>query len=116
MNVEINFEVTKNAIEQFKKAKKDAGLDECYILVNANSGCSGLNFTLDFLKKEEIKENYIIENYEGVDFVFEKRTSFLMDGVNIDWHEEAETKGFKFTNSNPLNEVKKSCCSKKSCC
>jgi len=115
MNVEIDFNVTEKAINQFKKAMKDANLNNIFILVSTSTNCSGsTNYVLDFL--ENTLDNHIVENYDGVDFAFEKKTLFLMDGVTIDWHEDEDQQGFRFENKNEDKNPVKSCCSKKGGC
>ena len=116
MNVEIDLNVTEKAIEQFKKAMKDANLENSSILVSATTSCSGgTNYVLDFLDKTS--DNHIVENYDGVNFAFEKKTLLSMDGITINWHEEEGRQGFKFE-SNDLNScsTQKTCCSKKGGC
>lgn len=116
MNVEIDIKVTENAIKEFKKAIEEskAGSE---ILVRASvqgGGCSGFMYGLGFVGPEEVSEvDDIIEEFDGVKLVVDKKSLLYLDGTTIDWIDDLNERGFKFSNPN----AKKTCgCNKSFSC
>lgn len=108
MNVEIDIKVTENAIKEFKKAMAEAQSDEeTLVRVSVQGGgCSGFMYGLGFIGQEEVnKEEDLIEEFDGLKVVVDKKSLLYLDGTTIDWVEDLNQRGFKFDNPN----AKKSC-------
>ncbi|MFL5331167.1 MAG: HesB/IscA family protein [Gemmataceae bacterium] len=60
-------------------------------------GCSGFQNKLDLdpLVNEKLDEVF---NIHGVDVVVDKRSLLYLDGVNVDYHDDLNKRGFSITN------------------
>ena len=98
--------LTEKAATEVKKYQdKNKVEGEMFLRVAvAASGCSGYSYKLEF--DQEFNEAQDVEyQFHGVKVVVDKKSSLLLDGTTIDWHEGLEGSGFKFDNPN----VTKSC-------
>jgi len=115
MNVQIDIKLTENAIKEFKKAI-DESKSETETLVRVSvqgGGCSGFMYGLGFIEAEDVSSDDIVENFDGVKLVVDKKSLLYLDGTSIDWVEDLNERGFKFNNPN----AKKSCgCNKSFSC
>lgn len=117
MNVEIDIKLTESAIKEFKKAIQESKTEsESDVFVRASvqgGGCSGFMYGLGFVGKEDISSEDIVEDFDGVKLVVDKKSILYLDGTTIDWVEDLNERGFKFNNPN----AKKTCgCSKSFSC
>lgn len=116
MNVEIDIKVTDSAVKEFKKALNESqSEEETLVRVSVQGGgCSGFMYGLGFVGKEEVNTNDdIIEEFDGVKLVVDKKSLLYLDGTTIDWVEDLNQRGFKFVNPN----AKKTCgCNKSFSC
>lgn len=116
MNVEIDVKVTESAVKELKKAIEEASTEsEMLVRVSVQGGgCSGFMYGLGFVAQEDVKEGEdIVEQFDGVKLVVDKKSLLYLDGTTIDWIEDSNQRGFKFDNPN----VKKTCgCKKNSSC
>lgn len=117
MNIEINVKVTESAIKEFKKAlqENDMPIEDNLVRVSVQGGgCSGFSYGLGFESKEEVNSDQdIIEEFDGLKVVIDKKSLLFLDGTTIDWVEDLNQRGFKFDNPN----AKKTCgCSKSFSC
>lgn len=116
MNVEIDIKVTDSAVKEFKKALAESqSEEETLVRVSVQGGgCSGFMYGLGFVGKEEVNTTEdIIEEFDGVKLVVDKKSLLYLDGTTIDWVEDLNQRGFKFVNPN----AKKTCgCNKSFSC
>lgn len=60
-------------------------------------GCSGLSYVLGFDEKKEADEEYEVE---GITFIMEKAHEMYLFGMEIDWENGLNNRGFTFKNPN----------------
>ncbi|MFM2363003.1 MAG: hypothetical protein RLZZ316_1905 [Bacteroidota bacterium] len=60
-------------------------------------GCSGMSYVLGFDAPQEGDENFEIE---GISCVMNKAHSIYLMGMQIDWQQGLNARGFTFTNPN----------------
>ncbi len=115
MKIEIDLKITEVALEELKKAMAEmgeSGADQLIRISVQGGGCSGFSYGLGFSSSEEVLPGDVVEEYEGVKLVADKKSMFYLDGTTIDWVDEATHKGFKFRSQN----AKKTCGCKNSSC
>lgn len=115
MLIKIDFKLTGNAVGEFKRALAELGEEGAGSLVRVTvqgGGCSGFNYGLGFISPDEVEASDVVEEFDGLRLVVDKRSLFLLDGATLDWVEDGENRGFKFENPG----AKKSCGCKKSSC
>lgn len=117
MNIEIDLNITESAIKEFKKALLELGEESKENMVRVSvqgGGCSGFMYGLGFVPSEEVDSKAdIIEDYEGLKVVVDKKSLLYLDGTTIDWVDDISQRGFKFNNPN----AKKTCgCNKSFSC
>jgi len=110
MQVDINIKVTESAIKEFKKAleeSSDQSSEESLVRVSVQGGgCSGFTYGLGFVDQSDVKpEEDIVEEFDGLKVVVDKKSLLYLDGTTIDWVESLNQRGFKFDNPN----AKKTC-------
>lgn len=113
MKIDIDLKITESAIKEFKRSISEWGSGSSMIRISVqDGGCSGFLYNLGFAETNEIDSgnDYVIEEFESVKLVIDKKSLMYLDGTTIDWFEDSSQKGFKFDNPN----AKKTCC-KKSC-
>jgi iron-sulfur cluster assembly protein len=60
-------------------------------------GCSGLSYVLGFDSQKEGDEEY---EFEGIPFIMEKAHGIYLFGMEIDWENGLNNRGFTFRNPN----------------
>jgi len=60
-------------------------------------GCSGLSYVLGF---DDKKDTDAVYEFEGVSFVMEKAHELYLYGMQIDWENGLNNRGFAFKNPN----------------
>lgn len=104
MNVNIDVKVTDSAVKEFKKALKEnnMSLEEHVVRVSVQAGgCSGFSYGLGFETNDELNPDQdVVENFEGLKVVVDKKSLLFLDGTTIDWVEDLNQRGFKFNNPN----------------
>jgi len=58
-------------------------------------GCSGVSYLMGF---DVPKEGDMLLDVDGIPVVIDPRQSMFVMGMEIDWHEDSEQKGFVFNN------------------
>ncbi|MFY7840263.1 MAG: HesB/IscA family protein [Lacibacter sp.] len=88
---------TASAIEELQRLyAQQAG--EKYLRIGVKGGgCSGLSYVLEFDEKKENDELYAVE---GVPCVMEKSHGIYLFGMEINWDNGLNNRGFTFTNPN----------------
>lgn len=91
--------LTERAARQIRKIRSDENLDDELKLRVAveGGGCSGLSYKLGF--DEPGDEDLYLKN-QGIDIVVDPRHMLYLDGVQIDYPDGLDARGFTFTNPN----------------
>lgn len=115
MNINIDLKVTDSAVKEFKRALAETDGSESVVRVAVQGGgCSGFMYGLGFVPESDINpEVDIVEDFDGLKVVVDKKALMFLDGTTIDWIDALDQRGFKFLNPN----AKKTCgCSKSFSC
>ena len=90
---------TGGAIDEIKRLINEPGFDATsYLRVGVKGGgCSGLSYILGFDKKGE-NDNQYEEN--GIQFIIDKAHELYLAGMEIDWENGLNNRGFSFKNPN----------------
>lgn len=95
--------VTDKAIDHIKtifnaegKSFEDQGLRLGVI----GGGCSGLSYNIDF---SEQKDNDTVLKYDDVKIFIDPKSSIYLSGVQLDFKDGLNGKGFVFSNPNATN-------------
>ena len=90
---------TDHAVKEIKRLVNQEGFDNTqYLRVGVKGGgCSGLTYVLGFDKKEEADALY---EYEGFQFVMNQSHGIYLVGMEVDWQDGLNARGFVFNNPN----------------
>jgi len=90
---------TEGAIKEVERLMKEPGFDATQSLRVGvkGGGCSGMSYILGF---DARKENDIVYEYEGLQFVMEGAHEMYLYGMEIDWQGGLNSRGFTFKNPN----------------
>ncbi len=90
---------TQNAIQEIKRLMNEDGFDATqYLRVGVKGGgCSGLTYVLGFDMKLEDDE---IHEFEDLEFIMNKSHGLYLMGMQVDWQDGLNSRGFTFTNPN----------------
>jgi iron-sulfur cluster assembly accessory protein len=91
-----------NAIEEVKRLMNQPDFDTTQQLRVGvkGGGCSGLTYVLGFDAKQPEDEVY---EFEGLQFVMNPSHQLYLFGMQIDWQDGLNSRGFTFTNPNASN-------------
>jgi len=91
--------LTTGAVKQLQKIKESEQLSENMGLRVGvkGGGCSGFTYILGFDEKNERDEEYQIN---GIRVFMEKSHALYLLGMEIDWEEGLNNRGFTFKNPN----------------
>jgi iron-sulfur cluster assembly protein len=91
--------LTKGAISQLARLRQEQGVPGHYGLRVGvkGGGCSGFSYLLGF---DEQRERDIVYDFEGVLIFMDKAHSLYLLGMEIDWEEGLNNRGFVFNNPN----------------
>ena len=91
--------LTDTALEQLKRIMKEQNVPDNYGLRVGvkGGGCSGFSYVLGF---DERKEKDEVHNISGMQVFMEKAHAIYLLGMEIDWVEGLNNRGFTFTNPN----------------
>lgn len=91
--------LTSRAARQVRKIREDEGLeDELFLRVAVEGGgCAGLNYKLGFDFKNE--SDRLFES-EGIEIVIDSDHLMYLDGIEIDYPDGLDARGFTFDNPN----------------
>ncbi|MCI5081699.1 MAG: iron-sulfur cluster assembly accessory protein [Saprospiraceae bacterium] len=91
--------ITESAMVQLKKIKSDQNLpDDHGLRVGVKGGgCSGFSYVLGFDVKKENDQEYLLD---GLPVFMEKSHGLYLLGMEIDWHDGLNNRGFIFNNPN----------------
>ena len=91
--------ITSSAIQQLWKIREDQKVPAEYGLRVGvkGGGCSGFSYLLGF---DVQKENDQVFEIDGMKIIMEKSHGIYLLGMQIDWLDGLENRGFSFTNPN----------------
>lgn len=97
--VQGSVKLTEGAIKELRKLMADPGFDAGqYLRIGVKGGgCSGLSYVLGFDQKEEDDETYEIE---GIPVVMKKAHGIYLFGMEVDFQDGLNARGFIFKNPN----------------
>lgn len=90
---------TSTALEELKRLYNSLELkDESALRIGVKGGgCSGMSYMLAFDKPEESDNKYVIE---GIPVVMNKAHVMYVLGMEVDWENGLDNRGFSFNNPN----------------
>jgi iron-sulfur cluster assembly accessory protein len=90
---------TESAINELKRLINEPNFDATqYLRVGVKGGgCSGMTYVLGFDEKLPDDEMY---EFEGMNFIMNKSHNLYLMGMQIDWQDGLNSRGFTFTNPN----------------
>jgi iron-sulfur cluster assembly accessory protein len=90
---------TPNARQELLRLINDPGFDTSkYLRIGVKGGgCSGLSYVLGFDDKEE---SDVVYELDGLTFIMNKSHGMYLMGMQIDWQDGLNARGFSFTNPN----------------
>jgi iron-sulfur cluster assembly protein len=91
--------LTIGAVKQLQRIKTEQNIPDDYGLRVGvkGGGCSGFSYMLGF---DEIKDNDSIYEIEGIKVLMQKSHAIYLLGMEIDWQEGLQNRGFAFNNPN----------------
>jgi iron-sulfur cluster assembly protein len=91
--------LTAGAIKAVKKLMAADGFDQTQLLRIGvkGGGCSGMSYILGFDKKEDDDNSFEIE---GVSCIMKKSHEMYLFGMQVDWQDGLNNRGFTFKNPN----------------
>jgi len=91
--------LTDKAVSAVKLAIEEEGLAETALRVAVvGGGCSGYSYALDFA--DESDEDDLAMDFDGLPVWIDPHSAQLLQGVEIDYIETLQKKGFVFNNPN----------------
>jgi len=90
---------TAEAVTEIKRLMNAEGFDATHQLRIGvkGGGCSGLTYVLGFDQKEEADEAH---EFQGLPFIMNKSHGIYLMGMEIDWQDGLNSRGFVFNNPN----------------
>lgn len=90
---------TQKSIDEIKRLMNEEGFDQSTRLRIGvkGGGCSGLSYILGFDMKEANDDEY---EFEGLPFIMNKSHGIYLMGMEIDWQDGLNARGFTFKNPN----------------
>jgi iron-sulfur cluster assembly protein len=94
--------LTAGAIREIKKLMTAEGFDTTQQLRVGvkGGGCSGMSYILGFDQKQESDQEFEIE---GISCVMNRSHEIYLYGMQIDWQDGLNNRGFTFKNPNASN-------------
>jgi len=95
--------LTEKAAQQVLKFKQENSLSEdAFLRIGISAGgCSGFSYEITFDDSFDAIKDSRYEQH-GVSMVVDKKSSILLDGTHVDWHESFDKRGFTFENPNAV--------------
>ena len=91
--------LSDSAAEELKRIRVgDTIPSEKYLRIGVKGGgCSGLTYILDFDDKQEFDDLYVVN---GVELIVDQRQALYLHGIEIDYQNGLNDRGFIFNNPN----------------
>lgn len=92
--------VTRNALDQIKNVKASNNVPEEYSLrIGAQSGgCSGFHYVIGFDSEGNDMDKLV--TVDDLSILIDRKSLFYLQGVTLDYVDDANGKGFVFNNPN----------------
>lgn len=99
MTMTVPVTLTQKAIDEVRRLMSADGFDNSqYLRIGVKGGgCSGLTYVLGFDEKKADDEVY---EYEGLTFIMNKSHGIYLMGMQVDWQDGLNARGFTFNNPN----------------
>lgn len=99
MTTTVPVRFTDGALAEIRRLMSAPDFDRSkYLRIGVKGGgCSGLSYVLGFDDRQDADELY---EYEGQTFIMNKSHGIYLAGMEIDWAEGLNARGFTFTNPN----------------
>lgn len=99
--IESPVSLSEGAVKEIRRIISDKNIPAEYALRVGvkGGGCSGLSYILGF---DLQKENDNLYNFDGINIVMEKTHGMYLVGMEIDFVEGLNNKGFTFNNPNAV--------------
>lgn len=88
---------TASAVAELKRLMETNPANRYLRVGVKGGGCSGLTYILGFDEVQESDEQY---NYEGIPLIMNKAHGIYLAGMEIDWQDGLNARGFSFNNPN----------------
>ncbi len=90
---------TTNAVEEIKRLMNEDGFDSLQKLRVGvkGGGCSGMTYILGF--DIQLEDDEIFEA-DGLNFIMNKSHGLYLNGMQVNWEDGLNSRGFTFTNPN----------------
>lgn len=91
--------LTGNAVKQIKRLMNEEAFDHSQLLRIGvkGGGCSGMTYVLGFDDKKDGDEEF---NINGVTCIMNKAHGIYLMGMEVDWQDGLNSRGFTFSNPN----------------
>lgn len=91
--------LTEGAVREIKRLMEQPAFDTSQQLRLGvkGGGCSGMTYVLGF---DHLKENDMTFQIEGIPCIMEKSHQLYLLGMEVDWEEGLNNRGFTFSNPN----------------
>lgn len=91
--------LTEGAIAEIRKLMAQEGFDKTQVLRVGvkGGGCSGMTYILGFDHKQENDQSFEID---GISCVMDKAHGMYLYGMQVDWQDGLNNRGFTFKNPN----------------
>ena len=92
-------QLTEGALREVRRIMSKPGFDSSqYLRIGVKGGgCSGMSYVLGF---DSRNDSDIIYEFDGLPFLMEKSHELYLYGMQIDYQEGLNNRGFTFTNPN----------------
>ncbi|RYF44586.1 MAG: iron-sulfur cluster assembly accessory protein [Chitinophagaceae bacterium] len=90
---------TPKAIAEFERLMAEPTFDNTKLLRVGvkGGGCSGMSYILGF---DHQQENDEVHTFNGFEFLLNKSHSIYLMGMEVDWQDGLNARGFSFANPN----------------
>ncbi len=95
--------LTTQAVQQVKNLLTQQGKSDYGLRVGiSGGGCAGLSYQFSFDEKPTTDDKVIEQ--DGVKVFVDKKSYLFLNGMEIDYHSDLMSSGFKFNNPNAKSE------------
>jgi len=95
--------LTHQAVQQVKNLLTQQGKNDYGLRVGiSGGGCAGLSYQFSF--DEKSTDNDKVIEQDGVKVFVDKKSYLFLNGMEIDYHSDLMSSGFKFNNPNAKSE------------
>lgn len=104
MQIDNPIKIRKKALDEVKLIMEKKGIPADYSLRVGikGAGCSGMGFLLGFDQQKSSDVEYIID---GLKVLIDKRHTMYVIGLEVDFYDGSDTRGFTFINPPQQEEI-----------